>query len=120
MSIAVIDDNSAVLASLLFALKVCGFEAIGYPSSATYLAADHDPECLILDHNMPEMTGLELVSLLRRSGRNVPVLLTTGLLEPEVDRVAKNLGIECVAPKPTELAALLAFVRTYTAKDDRG
>jgi CheY-like chemotaxis protein len=52
--------------------------------------------CLILDHHIPNMTGLELARRLRADGAVVPILLITGSPSPTI---AAELGIE-VLDKP--------------------
>lgn len=62
---------------------------------------------------MPSMTGIQLVDQLRKDGKWVPVLLTSGFVEAGIAEDAASLGIECVLPKPVKLGDLLKFVRKY-------
>lgn len=56
--------------------------------------------CLILDHHMQQMTGLELAERLRADGVSIPILLTTGSPSPAIARRAAELGIEGVLEEP--------------------
>ena len=110
-TIAIVDDNSAILASMRFAMEAHGFKARMYSSPAAFLDdTEVRPACLIVDHNMPGMTGIALVARLREADNGIPVMLTTGYAPPDLIESAASLGIECVAPKPIELDELLRFV----------
>src|SRR5207244_2960491 len=58
--IVIVDDDPAVLKALARLLKARAFEARTYTSAREFLSALHEglPECLIVDLQMPEMTGL--------------------------------------------------------------
>jgi two-component system, LuxR family, response regulator FixJ len=112
--VAVIDDDPAVLESLKMLLEVAGYPVRTYPSAESFLEdRDASPTCLILDHHMAQMTGLDLVERLRRAGVTVPVLLITGLSSPAIRARAAKLGVEKVLEKPPSEDDLLNFVRTY-------
>jgi DNA-binding response OmpR family regulator len=78
---------------------------------------------VVLDVAMPGMSGVEVVSQIRRSGRTLPVCMLSARDEVD-DRVAGlAAGADDYVVKPfsvTELAARLhALVRLYWARDDR-
>ena len=67
--IAIVDDDRAVLDSLRMLLEVMGYPAATFESASEFLRSDmREVECLILDHHMPNMTGLELAERLRADG----------------------------------------------------
>ncbi|HUA76808.1 MAG TPA: response regulator [Acetobacteraceae bacterium] len=112
--VAIIDDDPAVLDSLKFLLELSGHVVTTYASAASFLAdrgASH--ACLILDHHMPQMTGLELLERLRRDGAETPVLLITGSPSPAIIARAAALGVEKVLEKPPGEEDLLRFVGAY-------
>jgi two-component system response regulator FixJ len=76
----VIDDDAAVRDSFHILLESNGFEVRSYTSTAMFLAETPPLEssCLIVDVNMPELDGIELLGRLRRSGVMVPAVLVTG------------------------------------------
>ena len=76
----VIDDDAAVRDSFHILLESNGFEVRSYTSTAVLLAETPPLErsCLIVDVNMPELDGIELLGRLRRSGVMVPAVLVTG------------------------------------------
>ena len=113
-AVAVVDDDPAVLDSLKFLLEVAGHRAAIYGSAAAFLAdRAARPTCLILDHHMPQMTGLELAARLRTEGASIPVLLITGSSTPAIVARAAQLGIEKVLEKPPAEDDLLSFVNAH-------
>lgn len=113
-TVAVVDDDPAVLDSLRFLLETAGRDVAIYASAREFLdSRPMRPACLILDHHMPQMTGLELAAKLRTEGRVVPVLLITGSISAAIAERASRLGIEKVLPKPPGEHDLLDFVNAH-------
>lgn len=78
--IVVIDDDAAVRHSLKFSLEIEGFTVRTYANPHEVLGAASFPDssCLIVDQNMPGMSGLNLLAILRRRGILVPAILISG------------------------------------------
>ena len=93
--IAVVDDDAAVRNSLKFSLEIDGFAICTYASAEEFLGSGNldNFQCLVVDQDMPRMTGLELVTTLRAQGVKVPTLLISGRLTPAVTRQASVAGI---------------------------
>ena len=110
--VAIIDDDDAVRNSLRFLLEVVGYAVSGFASAAEFLKAKPiNLACLILDHHMPNMTGLELAGRLRADGVGIPILLITGSPSPDMVARAAELGIDRVLEKPPDEEELLDFIR---------
>ena len=112
---AVVDDDPAVLDSLKFILELAGFLVRVYASAEAFLEdRGANPSCLILDHHLPRMTGLDLVERLRREDNAVPLLLITGSSSPALLARASALGVEKVLEKPPGVEDLMNFVSAYS------
>src|SRR5271165_4081706 len=110
-AVAVVDDDAAVCDSIRFLLEMAGRKVDVYPSAPAFLKdLTGQPACLILDQQMPQMTGLELAARLRSKGIHVPVLLMTELLSVAITRSAAQFGIYEILEKPPDPDALLRFV----------
>ena len=82
-------------------------------SAADFLKADLNKMlCLIVDHHMPGMTGLELAEWLRAEGNTAPIMLVTGFPSRAIYARAAEAGIDEVLEKPFDEADLLAFIDT--------
>jgi two-component system response regulator FixJ len=116
-TVAVVDDDDAVRDSLQFLLESAGVSVITYASAAQFLneAVLTDLGCLVVDQHMPDKTGLQLVSCLRRRGAMLPVALITGSPSPDVLRLAGELGIAKVMEKPLDDDVLLQFIGSPAA-----
>jgi two-component system response regulator FixJ len=109
--VAVVDDDPAVLESFRFILEMAGYAVSTYPSAMAFLAAkERQPHCLILDHHMPMMTGLELARALRNNGSTLPVLLITAAPSAAIAERAEEIGVAAVLEKPPAEDELLRFV----------
>jgi two-component system response regulator FixJ len=83
-----------------------------YASGAEFLNADtHDaPDCLVLDLNMPQMTGFDVQVRLAQSGKSTPVIVITGDDTPEAHSRALRLGAKTCLEKPVDQSTLLAAI----------
>jgi len=64
--VAVIDDHDSLRGSLVRALRLEGISAHGFASAECYLSRDavSEPACLVLDMQLPKMSGHELMHFL--------------------------------------------------------
>src|SRR5215467_11802758 len=106
--IAIVDDDASVLKSLNRLLRTRGFQAKTYGSAREFLAALSEglPACLVLDLQMPEMTGVELLQHLTRSGIEIPTIIITANADPLVRERCISAGVIAYLQKPLQGAAL--------------
>ena len=115
-TVAIVDDDQAVRDSLQFLLEVIGYSVDVFASAAEFLLANVQHFfCLILDHHMPNMTGLELAERLRADGSGIPILLMTGSPSPAIVARAAELSIERVLEKPPGDEDLIDFINASRA-----
>ena len=113
-SVAVVDNDPAILASLRFLLSHLGREILTYETAKDFLLSlEPKPACLILDQHMPEMTGLELATILKELAYDIPILLITAAPDRWIMSRAADLGIQEVLEKPLSEAKLLSFIESY-------
>ena len=109
--VAIVDDDDAVRDSFRFLLEVAGHAVEAFASAAEFLKSEmRHLACLIVDHHIPHMTGLDLVQKLRADGVGIPILLITWMPSPAVLARAAELGVERVLEKPINDQDLLDFV----------
>src|SRR5208282_5162306 len=73
---------------------------------------------LITDHNMPKLTGVELVRKLRSARMALPVILATGKLPTKALAQNPSLQLAALLPKPFSIDELLETVRTVLRATD--
>ncbi len=68
-------------------------------------------DIIILDNGMPIMTGLQFLEHLRQGNQHSipPVIMTTGLLTPEVQEQAEKLGTYAIISKPFDVGEIRAL-----------
>lgn len=115
--IAIVDDDEAVRESVRFLLDILGYTATPFASARRFLAAAKDARFAgaILDHHMPELTGLEVAQRLRAAGNGLPLMLLSGALTSEIAARAATLAIAEVVAKPISDQRLLAFAARVSA-----
>jgi len=101
-AVYVVDDDVGVLGSLRFLLETDGFEVRTFRSGAALLSAGPptDVDCLVIDYKMPDMNGLDLVTLLRGNNISAPVILITGYPDENIAVRAATAGVGHVLLKP--------------------
>jgi two-component system, LuxR family, response regulator FixJ len=113
-TVAIVDDDHVVRESLRFLLEVAGHVVEVFESAADFLKSEITHlACLILDHHMPHITGLELAERLRADGSAIPILLITGSPSPIIRARASMLGIDRILAKPFDEEDLLHFVDAH-------
>jgi FixJ family two-component response regulator len=112
--ISVVDDNVWVGELIAELLEPHGLDAVAYVSIDDFLADERrwHPGCLILDQDMPEAGGLEVVQALRDKGVVIPIVLITGKIDPPSSSHAQELGVCAVLERPFSVARLVQMVRT--------
>jgi FixJ family two-component response regulator len=110
--VAVVDDDDDVGDVLGGLLETMGYQVEVYRSGMELLSSARFDRlaCLVVDQNMPNMSGLEMIETLYKRAINIPTLLITGVHDPEVERKAAKLGVMTVLEKPMSHHELLRFI----------
>jgi FixJ family two-component response regulator len=86
---SLVDDAASVLLEAAGHLVETFESAVDFPKSDT-----SDLACLVLDHHMPHMTGLEVAERLRADRSGLSILLITALRSPTMLARVTELGID--------------------------
>ncbi|SEG75566.1 response regulator transcription factor [Bosea lathyri] len=99
--IAIVDDDPSVLKSLSRTLRVRGYQTYAYESASDFLASltGKTPACLIVDVQMPGMTGIELIQHLMTAGIHIPTIVITANTSRILER-PESKAITAVLTKP--------------------
>ena len=78
---------------------------------ALNIMADRTCPLLITDHNMPGMTGTQLTQVVKREYPHTKVIIITAYATPEVERTARNAGVDYFLTKPFSLDRLEQIIK---------
>ncbi|MFE3542503.1 response regulator transcription factor [Nocardia sp. NPDC059177] len=112
-AVLVVDDDEDVLASVERGLRLSGFQVLVARDGAAALraVAEHAPDAVVLDMNMPVLDGAGVVTALRAMGNDVPICVLSARASVD-DRIAGlESGADDYLVKPFELAELVARIR---------
>jgi len=119
-TVIVVDADAAVRNSLKFSLEIEGFAVRLYAGGADLLrAADLAGDCLVVDQEMPGISGLDLVARLHAGRFRVPVILVTSRASSAVSSRAAHAGIPIVE-KPFLGSALVDSIRDAVTEGHAG
>jgi len=108
-NVLVVDDDESVRASLKLLIESSGYHVTTFQSAEDLLNAGlgENPCCLILDINLPGMSGFKLQEHLVRSKTSIPVIFITGHDRHRLEEEALGLGAVAYLRKPFDDEGLL-------------
>ena len=112
MTVFVVDDDASVRQSMRRLLTSVGYDVVVCGSAAEFLSLPKRPRpsCLVTDLRMPGKTGLDLQEALRRSGRELPLIVSSGQADAATAARVRAAGALRFLVKPFDVRDLLAAV----------
>jgi FixJ family two-component response regulator len=107
-----VDDDESLRRALARTIRLAGFEVETFPTVEALLARglpDADA-CLVLDVDLPGISGIELKRTLVVARRDLPTVFITALAAEEVDEPLAALAPVAVLHKPFNKDDLLAAI----------
>jgi FixJ family two-component response regulator len=119
--VAVVDDEASICRALLRLLRSANYRATAFSSAPDFLASlgRETPDCLVLDLQMPIMTGFELQEQLKRHAHAPPVIIITSHDEPGTRDRCLALGAVRYLRKPIEGNTLITSIQAIVAERTR-
>ncbi|MBN1660666.1 MAG: response regulator [Anaerolineae bacterium] len=118
-TILIVDDNKEIVAALSDVLKSRGYRTIyAYNGrDGLRMALQDRPDLVMLDWNLPQLTGYQVLQALRERGNKAPVVLMTIYGSENVAVQAFRLGIRDYIPKPFRVPETLEAIERALAED---
>lgn len=119
MKILTIDDQQLILLSLQKRLIEIGYEVQIADSGQKGIELFHSfqPNLVIVDINMPDMSGLDVVKTIRQAqDRHIPIMVMSGNTNEDVITEGFELGIDDYMKKPVSLSEVEARVKRILGK----
>ena len=119
--IAIVDDEESVRKSLCRLFTAVGWESVAFRSGQEFLISlsDRLPDCILLDLQMPGLTGFDVQAQLVRVGSSIPLIVLTGCDDQGNCRQWLSEGT-VILRKPVNDDTLLLAVRRALAGDWSG
>jgi FixJ family two-component response regulator len=110
--VAVVDDDAEVRVALMRLLSSAGFATESFESGAEFVRSigEEAPGCVVLDLQMPGLSGFEVQQQLLERHLEVPVIVITGYDTAEARKRALGLGAKAYLSKPVDGEALLLAI----------
>jgi two-component system, OmpR family, response regulator ChvI len=120
-TIAVIDDDHNILASVSMTLEAEGYGTVTYADgqSALHGFQSSPPDLAILDLKMPRMDGVETLRRLRE-GSDLPVIFVTSKADEVDELVGLKMGADDFVRKPFSRALLLERIKAVLRRHRPG
>jgi len=111
----VADDSETVLLMLQRRLEMEGYEVVTATDGLEALErmkelAPTEPDVILLDAMMPNMSGTEVLEELRGKGSTVPIVMISAHLDAQEPERMRNLGATDIVPKPFEWEDLIGKI----------
>jgi FixJ family two-component response regulator len=119
--ISIVDDDEWIRGALEALVRSLGFATRTFASAEVFLQSSvvGETRCLILDVQLPKMSGVELQHHLSHLGFEIPIIFITAYPDERVKARALNGGAICLLHKPIDLQGR-RFVDCLHAALDRG
>ena len=101
-TILVVDDDETMRGLLALQLRMLGHEVHAAASVDQSIATLEvvEVDAIVSDHSMVGGTGLDLLAYVRRRRPELPFVLTSGVVDDELEAVAYAAGADWVYEKP--------------------
>jgi len=105
VKILIVDDSRVMRQIVIRTLRQAGFDGhelleAADGREARESALSQKPDLVVSDWNMPEMTGIQVLSALRAAGNTVPFGFVTSECTPEMQQAAEAAGAVFFIIKP--------------------
>jgi two-component system response regulator MprA len=119
----VADDSETVLLMLQRRLEMEGYDVVTATDGLEALerlreAGSQEPDVILLDAMMPNMSGTEVLEELRKSGSKIPVLMISAHLDAQEPDRMRSLGAADAIPKPFEWEDLIGKIEELAGHSD--
>ena len=113
--------NQALMREILSQLSAIQLICADCAEEGIELAETHQPDLILMDLDLPRMTGLEALDALRACAltRHIPVVAVTGAAMPGDVEKAENAGFAQYITKPFDITGLLDTIKSQVAISQR-
>ena len=116
--VLVVEDNELNMKLFCDLLDAFGFETVESRDGlkAVDLARQHKPDLIIMDIQLPEVSGLDLTRWIKDDNaiNNIPIMAVTAFAMRQDERLVREAGCEAYMSKPIQMMPFIDTVRRLT------
>ncbi|HKI57491.1 MAG TPA: response regulator transcription factor [Longimicrobiales bacterium] len=119
--ILIVEDDVDILRLLTLELQDAGFEVLAFETGIRGLSAvrEADPDLVVLDLGLPDISGQEIARRIRRTGET-PILILTAADDLETKLDMLNAAADDYLSKPFHVEELIARINVQLRKRSLG
>jgi FixJ family two-component response regulator len=119
--ISIVDDDESVRTAMSSLIRSLGYRAYEFASAEAFLASPRllDTSCLIVDVQMPGMSGLDLQDALLAKQARLPIIFITAFPIDRVRERAEAAGAAGFFSKPVDSQSMIHCLDTALARGKR-
>ena len=122
--VLVVEDNELNMKLFCDLLDAFGFQTVESRDGlkAVDLAREHKPDLIIMDIQLPEVSGLDLTRWIKddTSIKDIPIMAVTAFAMRQDERLVREAGCEAYMSKPIQMSAFIKEVQTLTGPRGSG
>lgn len=110
--VLIVDDDRRMVKTISDILKIKGFTVLEAYTGEEALenVKRENPDCVLMDINMPGIGGVETLKLIRDASPDLPVVLMSAYATDEMETKAREQGAYAVLTKPIDFQMVLSFL----------
>lgn len=118
MNVMLIDDDQECLECLSKALRLNDFGVQAHSSASVALQAYQTDtvDVVITDFHLPDTTGIEILRTLHLKNPTVPVIITSGDTNRDIETQALHAGALAFFRKPMNISSLITIMNSIPPK----
>ena len=119
--ISIVDDDDSVRAAMSSLIRSLGYLAYEFASAEAFLASPHlhETSCLIVEVQMPGMSGLDLQDALLAKQPGLPVIVITAFPADGVRKRAEAAGAAGFFSKPVDGPSMIDCLNAALGRGKR-
>ena len=124
LNIMVIDDEQSMLSMLNELLILHGADVKSFnnsPAALEFFIRNHNTvDLVITDQTMPQLTGMDMINMMRQYKAELPIIVCTGFSEQANPETVGNFGNTAFMTKPLNTSTLLMHIQRLIKANTQG
>ena len=116
-TVLIVEDNELNMKLFNDILQAHGYETVQtfHGREATALAREHHPDLILMDIQLPDISGLEVTRTIKSEDdlKDIPIIAVTAFAMKDDERKIRDSGCEGYVAKPISISKFLETINTF-------